>query len=307
MKKILVLFSFLTSLVVYSQSEAKQYFDKNGSEKIADKIVVDGKPIAAKSYDDGHGRNPFLTSTNQIPDTLALITYYVYDQGTEINSGNVTYTYNLSEKGGNYFANQFYNQSIELIKKSFKDQGIVVLTPKEYLNTNEKINFYNNFTPNLSKLGSFLTGLEHKNVNVAVAADNFRGFDVSACSDHERMESLGYDLAKGLNVDGVLSISINMVSNKKELYIIGYKMAINAPNPIEKKDKKYVSQNFGAGYYKGQLFAGGNFTYKSPVKIAKFKKEKIEEEYYDGIGEVLACFPAKFMEEIKKSIEKNSK
>jgi len=296
-----------TASQLFAQSEIKEFYDKNGPEKITEKIAIDGKPITARSYDDGHGRNPYLTSTSQIPDTVALITFYVYDKGTDVSGGNYIYTYSLSQKGGNYFANKIYNQSIEMIKKSFKDVGITVLTPEEFLNTEEKLEIYKNFKPNLSKLGSFLTGLESRGTDIAVAADNFRGFDLYACNDHERMESLGYDFAKGLGVDGVLSIATEVVSDKKQVTVTGFKVALNGPNPIPKQDKRYVSQNFGAGYYKGQLYTYGTFFLKSPATVAQYKKGIIQEENYDGIGEILSCFPKRFDSEMRKAIEKNSK
>lgn len=308
MKKYISLFTLAIIVVsVHSQSPIKEYFDKKGIEGISKQIVIGGEPITANGYDDGHGRNPYLTSKNQVPDTLALITFYIYDVGVEYKSGNTIYSYSLSEKGGNYLANNIHKSAIEKIKESYKKIGIVVLTPEEYLNTPEKIKEYNNFKPALSKLGNFLSGLESNSANVAVAADFYRGFDINASADHERMESLGYELANKLGVDGVLSIAIELASNKKEVSITGFKMAMHAPNPIPKKDKKYISQNMGAGYYAGQLFAFGTFYFKSPMLIAEIKKGAIINENYLGIDDILACFAGKFDQIISKAIDKNSK
>lgn len=308
-KLILSATSLLTALSFgYAQSAVQNYVTDAGAEKIKKQIVIEGQPITAGGYDDGHGRNPRLASANQIPDTIALITFYIYDKGNEVKGGYYLYSYSLSEKGGNYVANGIHQKSIAKLKESYQKLGAVLLTPDEFLNTQEKKDFYyKQFQPQISKLGNFLSGLETKGTDVSVCADMYRGFDLSAAADHARMESLGSELAKKLGVDGVLSVACELASDKKEVNMTGIKMALHGANPIPKKDKKYISQNMGAGYYHGQLFASGYFYFKSPLQIAEYKKNQIVNEQYDGIGDVLGCFAEKFDEVMKKAIEKNSK
>ncbi len=307
-KLLFIIFSVFTWMVADEKSPIREYINKNGIEKIKKSVVVTAAPQTARGYEGGHGRTPRLTSVSQIPDTLALITFYVYDVGSQVDAGNIIYSYNLSEHGGNYIANGVHKKNIEQIRETYRKMGIVVLTPDQFLDTEEKKNFYyTNFKPGISKLGSFLSGLENKKTDVAVAADYYRGFDLNAAADHVRMEALGDTLVEVLGVDGVLSVALELSSNGKETCMNGAKMAIHAPNPIAKQDRKYVSQNMGAGYYSGQIFAGSYFYFKKPMRIAEFKKKKIENENYDGIGDVLGAMAEEMQDAMKKAIEKTPK
>jgi hypothetical protein len=294
-------------MLATDKSPIRELIEDDGIDKLKKSMVIDAAPTTAKGYDDGHGRNPYLTSETQLPDTLALITYYIYDKGAEVKGGYYLYSYSLSEFGGNFVANGLHKETIDKLKEKYLSMGIVLLTPDQYLDTEEKKTYYNTFQPKISKLGSFLSGIETKGVDASVTADFYRGFDISGATDHERMESLGYDLCNKLNVDGVLSIAFELTSGPKEVNMNGFKMAIHAPNPIAKQDKKYVSQNMGAGYYKGQEFAGGYFYFKKGMHIADVEKKAIVNEQYDGVADLLGAFAEKMQDEMKAAIAKNSK
>ena len=121
------------------------------------------------------------------------------------------------------------------------------------------------------------------------------------------MESLGSELAGALDVDGVLSISFEVASSNKEVALNGMRMAIHGPNPIAKQDKKYVSQNLGAGYYKGQEYAGAYFFFKKSMHVADVQKKAIVNEQYDGVGDVLGLMAQEMNAAMKAAIEKNKK
>lgn len=293
------------SIIGFSQAPIKDAIDKKGKEKIKktiDKIVG---PYAGN--DDGHGMNPYLTSEKQIPDTVALITFYVYDKGTTEYHQLYLTTYSLSEKGGNYFANKFHQESISKLKESFKNQGIVLLTPDEYLNTNEKRNFYyKQFIPQISKMGSFISGLETGSTDMAVCADSYRGFDEAAAFDFKRSISLGSELAKKLGVKAVLSIALELQDDGKNIKFNGVKWTMNGLNPVPKKDKKYPGA-FGAGYQEGLVYFKSNYFLDDGIRFAKHKKKVLEEENYEGLGELLSYFAEVSVEKMKWSIGKNTK
>lgn len=300
--------SLCSLFIAADKSPIREYIEDNGIEKIRKQVVIDASPITAKGYEDGHGRNPRLTSQDQIPDTMALVTFYVYDKGNQVNGGYYLYTYSLSADGGNYVANGIHKASIDTLKQIYRNMGIVLLTPDQFLDTEEKkAYYYTTFQPSVSKLGSLLSGIETKSVDVSVTADFYRGFDISAAFDHERMVSLGSDLTNKLDVDGVLSIAFELSSSSKEVNMNGFKMAIHGPNPIAKQDKKYVSQNMGAGYYAGQQYAGGYFYFKKPMQIADVEKKAIVNEQYDGIGNMLGAMAQEMDAAMKAAIEKNKK
>lgn len=289
----------------FSQTPIKDALDKKGKEKI--KKTIDKLSGTYNSYDDGHGMNPYLTSESQIPDTVALITFYVYDPGTTNYGQAYITTYSLSEKGGNYFANKFHLEGIAKLKESFKKQGIVLLTPGEYLDTEEKRKFYyNEFKPRISKLGKFLSGLESGGTDMAVCADYYRGFDESAAFDFKRSISLGHELALKLGVKAVLSIAVELMDDGKNIQFNGIKMTMNGPNPVSKQDKKYPGA-FGAGYQEGHIYFKSNYFPEGGVRFAKRKKKVLETEYYEGFGELLTYFAEVSVEKMKESVGKNTK
>jgi hypothetical protein len=321
LKIILLLVLFISSSGVVAQNSIQEFVDKTGKEKIQKGIVMDAgsKPVTAGGFQDGHGKNVLLVSKNQIPDTVALITLYIYDLGstTVSRGGNAVVTTHtwLSPKGGNALANGVLQSSINNLKESFKNQGVVLLTPEEYLNTPEKRNdYYKNFTPEVSKLGKFLGNLENKHTDIAVAADDYRCFDIAAAGDHLRSQSYGGNLAKKLGVKGVLSIAVELQSDNKNVNMHGVKMALHGPNLVPKEDKKYVAQNMGNGYYEGQLYTYGYYFFPKPIKVGSYDKKKIEGEKkrvtvmeemnFEGVGVIMESFVDKFHDVMNEAIEK---
>lgn len=297
--------AFGISLSALSQAPIKEYVNDKGSEKIKKSIDKAAGPY--QGFEDGHGMTPYLTSEKQIPDTVALITFYVYDKGTTTYSPAFITTHSLSEQGGNYFANHFHQQAIAKLKESFKSQGIVLLTPDEFLNTEEKRNYYyKEFKPQISKLGNFLSGMESGSSEMAVCADYYRGFDEAAAFDFKRSTSLGNELAGKLGVKAVLSISLELQDDGKNVNINGVKWTMNGPNPVAKLDRKYVGA-FGAGYQEGLVYFKSYYYFDKGVRFAKRKKKVLEEENYEGIEDVLSLFAEVSVETMKESIQKNNK
>lgn len=304
---------FMGTNASFAQKTIKEYTEKAGKEKIKKKIVIGAEPTTAGGYGDGHGKTPLLTSTSQLPDTVALVTYYIYDLGTSnfSDAGNVgvsTY-YFVSEKGGNLLANEALSKSIDALKQAFKKQNVVLLTPDQYLNTPEKkAYYYTKFKPTISGIGKFLSGIENKHTDIAVGADDFRVFDLSASVDYLRAESLGGDMAKQLGVDGLLSIAVEVQSDKRNIEMHGIKMTLHGPNPIPKEDKKYIGQKMGTGYYAGQIYANGTFFFDKAIHVASYEKKKLDMNMqFDGVGVVFESFIEKFYESMHEAIDKAAK
>jgi len=318
MKKIInfpgLLCLFLCFQVGFSQKTINEYLEKYDSEKIKKNVVMIGQPVknSPKSFRDGHSKWPYIDSREQLPDTIALITYHVNDLGVTSSWSNDYYTYtdyfSLTETGGNMVANEMFKVSIEALKEEFKKQGVVLLTFEDVVNTPEKIKYYyEDFMPNVSKIGTFLSDIENRANDISVSADYYRYFDMGATYDYLRSESLGYDLANNLGVDGVLSIGFVIQSNTKEIYLRAIKMAIHAPNPIPKEDKKYVGQKMGTGYYNGQMYAGGYLPFKKPFKTGEISGKKAMKLNFEGLDVLSKLIIEKFYEEINISIAKVSK
>lgn len=303
------------------QSSIREIVDKTGKDKIQKNLMKQFPGTFC--FKDGHGMNPYLTSEDQIPKTIALVTFYVYDPGMSYSSTSKTthaatgltttstsvYNFKLSEEGGNYFANMFHQEGVGKLKETFKAHGITLLTPDEYLNTEAKRDFYyNKFQPQISKLGNFLSRLEQKSSGVAVCADYYRGLDASAATDFKRSISLGDELTRNLGVDAVMSIAFYVGYDGKTVTFSNITSTINGPNPVPRENKKYIG-GAGAGYQEGLVYFSAYYNNFKPVKIANLKKKgaEISNESYDGIGDLMSIFGETAVLTMKKVVAKNSK
>lgn len=313
-KLLTILYLLFCSTSLFAQKSIKEYVEKNDKEKIKKSIAIDGlcKPATGKSFNDGHGRSPYLSSKEQLPDTIALITFNISDLGFSTTWKNdwmrITEYFSVSEKGGNIISNAILKQTLTSLKEEFKKHGVVLLTIDEVLNTQEKKDYYyKTFAPEVSKIGTFLNNLENRGVDIAVCATNYRYFDLGASWDYLRSQSLGSDLARKLGVDGVLSIGNVVQTTTKDGNIRTIKMALHAPNPIPKEDKKYIGQKTGVGYYDGQIYVGGTLTFKNAINCMELGTKEITSMDFDGLEVVFESFIERFYDELDEAISKVSK
>ncbi|MDC9721841.1 MAG: hypothetical protein PSN34_03595 [Urechidicola sp.] len=287
----------------------EEYVEKTGVEKIKKKIIVDAfsKPATQKLFKDGHGKTPYLSSTDQLPDTIALITFHINDlkgiaEGWDYGGGI------LSDSNGNSIANLIHNQTLKSLKDAFKKRGTILLIPQEYLDTEEKANYYfETFEPEVSKAGKFLNNIEDNRTDKSVCANTYRYLDLGAAFDYKRSQSLGSELANNLNVEAVLSIAIDLYYSAKGVFISNVKMTIHGPNPNPKLDKKYYGQKTGTGYYIGQLYIGGTLGFKKPIKVIDLKQKKDFYKNFEGLEVIFTSFIEKFYDEMNAAINKVNK
>ena len=310
----LIVLFFIGNQMAFGQKSIKEYVAKYDSKSIQKGILYDAFTVPAtnKSFRDGHGKNPYFTSKEQLPDTIALIAFNIRDLGdvdvTETGAYIITTYTCLSEFGGNLISNNIYDLSIDMLKARFKKEGVVLLTPKEFLNTPEKENYYyDEFAPDVSNIGNFLSKIENKGTQMSTSADYFRTFDLGAANDWKRSVSLGSDLANKLEVDAVLSIGTALRSDKKGANMRYMAMALHGPNLIPKEDKKYAAQKAGNGYNEGQLYTGLKYNLKNEIKTVTIHKEQITDIDFDGYEIILEELIDRMYNVLYSSIEKTQK
>ena len=308
-----ILFCVIFTYSTHAQKSIKDYVNKNDTKKLDKAVMIDfmSQPATGKSYRDGHGKGPYLSSKEQLPKKVALITFHINDYGVSyVNDYGYTrvWTYSsVTAEGGNKIASAMHDHTIDNLKQRFAENGAQLLTPNEFLDTEEKIDYYyNQFQPTVSKIGNFLSNIENRTSDIVVCADYYRYFDMGAAFDYLRSESLGADLAKKLGVDAVLSIGIVIQSQNTEAYVRSFKMALHGPNPIERKDKKYVGQKTGTGYYHGQIYSGATLAFKKPIPAIKMSNNNITEMEFEGLEVIFDSFINKFYNTMNGAIEKTS-
>lgn len=121
--------------------------DTENPEKI--KVKYDFPREGRNSGGSGYSAN--MDNLNPKPKRVALVSFYLYDAGK--GKANITGTgvWRTPEAAGQNQINGFYNKSISKFKEAFKQNGISLLTPDEFLDTQEKAEAYYGFVQESAK------------------------------------------------------------------------------------------------------------------------------------------------------------
>lgn len=265
---------------------------------------------------NGKGFSIDMKALGKMPKRIALVSFYVDDPGiTKVSGSNYSgKTYNTTNTGSTnaqFYANYFLNASIQNIKEGFNKYGMEVLLPNEFLTSQEKKDAYNNFVvqhTTLNKIGQGLSkfvknmGNMSTSIETDEAADGFKLVKINnretsdakkvtvqtnnlnGSIDGQMIESVGYELAKVLDVDAVLVIYNSQLANEKwgksRFYLCALNMHLFGPNPTPLKEGK----RDGNGYSKGLFYCGVRMPFKKGLIInPKFKDDK-EKETNDNLN-----------------------
>ena len=265
----------------------------------------------SKIRENGKGFAVDMKALGKMPKRIALVSFYIDDPGiTKVSGSNATgksyKTTNTGDDNGKIFANNFSSKSMETLKASFKAHGIDVLTPSEFLTDDDKKQAYNDFVVKHTagnKLGEKLTkwlknsGSAGTAIEMDQAADGYRLIKINknetanpkkkavgtanlgGSIDGQMIESVGYDLAKSLEVDAVLIVFNTQLCDTKRsntrFYLGAVNMHILGPNPTPLKEGK-KDNNF---YSKGLFYCGTRMSFKKGLIInPKLKDETLKTE-----------------------------
>jgi ankyrin repeat protein len=122
--------------------------DTKDPEKI--KVKFDF-PREGRNDNNGAGYSANMDKVNPKPKRVALISFYLYDAGK--GKANITGTgvWRTPESAGQNHINGFYAKSIGKFKETFKSNGVELLTPEEFLDTQEKAETYYGFVQESAK------------------------------------------------------------------------------------------------------------------------------------------------------------
>jgi ankyrin repeat protein len=269
----------------------------------------------------GYSANMDLLKTK--PKKVALISYYLYDPGKGKAKGG-TYTGQVSvsvwrtpDAVGQNQINGFYSKSINQLKSSFKENGIDLLEPEEFLDTDEKTEFYYGFEQESAKkektsitkrraAGTSLASVASATVSTLKISPSDKGYrpffvaneneDESALlnfqggifsANRKLTSSLGNELAKGLGVDAVVVVYIctrKLKANKEDYGVNAVVTMMLGPNPGRTEESDADAKNLG------QFYCGTRTYYGSP---SVFKEDAGLFGQYDGIANVLKAHAAK--------------
>jgi ankyrin repeat protein len=266
---------------------------------------------------NGGGYSANMDLLNPKPKRVALISYYLYDPGSGKTSGS-TFVGSASASAwrtGNSIAQSqvdgFYSKSIETLKSTFKQNGIDLLTPSEFLDTSEKGDFYYGFDQQSAKQektefsirGKLGVEASLEALKISPSGKGYRTFMIANeradesdleifnggifTANRKMTSSLGYELAKGLGVDAVVVVYVctrKLDASKDNYGVNAVVTMMLGPNPGKDVSSDPEAKNLG------QFYCGTRTFYNKP---SVFKVDKGIFSQYDGMANVLAAHATK--------------
>lgn len=289
------------------------------AEKTADVEKVKAKfdfPSEGRTSKNGGGYSTNVDLLDPKPKKVALVSFYLYDPGCgkSTSVAGVVATgkskaevWRTPDALAQTHIDGFYAQSLEPLKAGFKEFGIELLLPTEFLDTEEKIEFFDGFNQESGKKEKTTARAVGMNVSATISNikispydEGYRPFFVAnepigasigqnfvntgiGGANRKMTSSLGYELAQGLGVDAVVVCYIvtrKPKSNKEDYNVDAVSLFMFGPNPMsEGPDDKN----------RGQFYCGTRYF----AKQLQFANAKSGVTSYDNMGNVMTSLSKK--------------
>jgi hypothetical protein len=259
------------------------------------------------------------------PKRVGLISFYLWDTGTiKFSAMAATYggTYmkkwGMNPKGANQFSSEFAKRSVPGLKKQFAEYGMELLTPIEFLETDEQVDAYHDFELPEGKLQQATMAVRDfldKNPHADGAADGYAMIPTHLWINRE-MQTAMDELRVALGLDGLVVVTNLTRTDSKTVVFTGAFMDIFGPNPDPKPEKfakywtpsiLYARGTFGKGF-KGIPFAwwakrsGEKTTRTNWVtgQTTTYSSTPLEKVEYDGYEAIIESLAKRTLEELQK-------
>ncbi|MEO9473922.1 MAG: hypothetical protein ABJG41_00240 [Cyclobacteriaceae bacterium] len=293
-------------------------------------------PLEGRPSKNGGGWSVNVSIIPEMPRRVALVTFYLEDPGMsdqKKSSGATTTTITANmwatdPASAAVHIQGFYDESIDDLKAGFDKMGMELLTPDQFLDTEEKKSFFYGFQPAHGSLkkektmskslsGAGMLSIARTRIpaagypviwtanewpNMTTASEKFVSTNKN---DAKFFESMGYYLTEALGVDAVAAVTIvtrKMDKDKTDYGVNHVNLYMFTKNPIvlpEEEDKGLK----GLFYIKGQFLAGSRVTYGKPALFQYQHKKKGYGPDYTGIGNVMTAMTTKINDYFVKKRE----
>lgn len=296
------------SNVLNAQSSLKEWADGN----LLKNAELRPKPKFYKADfinvdEDGHGMIPYFPALKI--KKIAIICFATQDDQQYKQSGNkyfrVTETRWTNDNAILHINESCFPLAVSALKTFGSQNNIEIVTLGELIKANPQLaSVYNEYQLEASWLGKALI---NDNVNGSIfTADGTKYINAaSTYPDYKFSSSIGL-LAKALGVDAVMVIQNEIFSSKEGISFSKVSVHLFGPNPIPKKDKKYVGFG-GAKYNEGLYYLGTEFNSKDGAIVIKTdKKGKWESEDFAGYETLISKNIQNIFDRMKELVEKLS-
>ncbi|MEL6562173.1 MAG: hypothetical protein AAFQ94_28565 [Bacteroidota bacterium] len=313
-KSVVLIYLFLIANCAFSQKSVQELSELSNKKfnKIS-RTYHGGSPAIIKSFSKSCKKMGQDLPEDLTPSVkkVGILTFYLsdfseLDNRRALRNGGV-YADNLTTAATGQLARDFYDQSLQKLKESYKAQGIELLTPDQFLDTEAKKDAYFSTEIKLSGVSKVVSALSRnvgrKNEKSPNAPDGYRVVYNSLSidgADKKAVISLG-KLAKELGLDGLLSVQILTNLKGRTIGLHKVKMALHGINPIPYDGTcKWVG-----GYFDGLLLEFAEIS-AGDLVFAKIKKKAIADVKIDGFDALIGRLSDKVLNQIAIDYEGNS-
>lgn len=334
--KLKIVFSLVFG-TFYINSFAQSELPKFASDVEKIKVKLD-MPLEGRLYKNGTGYSLNPKMISKLPKRVALVSFYTFDPGfTKVWKYSTTkYEYKFSDNDYNYYSKKkytttnitrrnskgnlgsistgFYAHAIGVLKSQFKKMGMDLLEPEQFLDTDDKKEFYQRFRVKRSKLNEFIekvnSGASHASLYaypegykvLAVENEPFGNYykkGALSSTTYKRNVTDGQlwvhskigkeitsinELTRALGVDAVLLVYSTIYTPKEtQVDLQNVNMLMFGPNPValpEGKDKKF-------NYFPSQMYIGTRVNVGVPILNEKKKDPESSKLNFEGYGKII--------------------
>jgi hypothetical protein len=311
MKKIFFTISISAFFAIQINAQITDFAKKNSDENKI-KSILDF-PAEGRNSKKGSGYSTNVDLLQPKPKKIALVSFYLYDpacgKASQSSYAATSEVWRTSNEIAQIHVDGFYDKSIDILKSEFKSFGMDLLTPEEFIDSDEKADFYYNFnqesakrektekTLRASTLSSFNSIAEAtvSTLKISPKDKGYRAFFVANEALNNSMDmnfmnmgifganrmmssSLGYELCKGLGVDAVVVCYIVVRKpkvNKENYSVNAVNLYMFGPNP---KSEGPEDKNRGQFYCGVRYYSDGGL---------EFQNEKEKLQSFDGMDNVM--------------------
>ena len=295
MKNTLILVAVLLGIVnVYGQKSIQELAELS-DKKFEKKVSSGNSAVLVKSFAKNARRKGVDLPDPLVPPLkkVGILSFFTADlserDSKAIRRGGIYESF-LTTDGGKEILQSFHDEALNALKNEFSSQGIMLLTPEEYL-TEETLEIYDNFQIETSKMGSavlasanYLQGQSEKSIVAATGYKVFPAPTVLSGTDPKVISSMA-DLANQLGVDALLTVQIVTRKEKNKIGLSAIRISLHGPNPVPDDPKV----KYGLGKYVSGIlieYAGTEFNPAIPFAYLNKKDksfESIETQSFDTI------------------------
>lgn len=299
------------------------------------KVLLDF-PKEGRNTKNGKG---FSANIGLLPNgvkRVGLVSFFAFDPGTTqtwtTSSPSTKTTYVRKRSTGGISSEIAYGAlvtALEPMMNKFKEYGVEILTPDQFLDTDEKKTAYQNFEVKREKFAKFLNNLGSGGHDKMYGyAEPFRVIDIVGepfdnyskkgllitksgkipdkqiflfDKDTKLTESIGYELCSALGLDAVIVTYMTVfVPGNNKIQLQNVRMVMFGPNPVMPEGE---SKHGVIPHVKG-LFYVGTSTNPEQVIYNKNKKDPESDKLnFAGFDHIYVALATKMGEYIKESKE----